>query len=71
MNKGLIQFIIILILTVIVLSLLGVSLSGLFNDKTLRENFAFLWHWTVYIWNTYVAGFVKDISATLKNAVQR
>lgn len=60
-NRGFISVIIIFILTVIILSLLGVSLSSLFNDRTLRENFVFLWHWVVYIWNTYVAHYARQI----------
>jgi len=46
---------IIIILSVIILSLLGVSLTSLFNDNTIRENFVFLWGgvkhlWVVYVW---------------------
>ena len=61
LNKGIIQFLVIVLLSVIVLSLLGVSLSSLFNDKTLRENFVFLWHWVVYVWDTYIAHYARQL----------
>jgi len=60
-NQGIVQFLIIVLLSVIVLSLLGVSLSSLFNDKTLRENFVFLWHWVVYVWDTYIAHYARQL----------
>ncbi|TSC73393.1 MAG: hypothetical protein G01um101470_119, partial [Parcubacteria group bacterium Gr01-1014_70] len=43
-NTGIIQLLIIIILSVVILSLLGVSLRALFTDQTLKENFVFLWN---------------------------
>ena len=55
MNKGFIQFLIILVLFIIILSLLGVSLGALFENKTLKDNFKFVWKSSVDIWNNYLA----------------
>ena len=41
-QKGFLQLIVILVLLVVILSLLGVSLSTLFENKTLQENFSFV-----------------------------
>lgn len=53
-NQGIIQLIIIILMFVIILSLLGVSLSTLFGNKTLRENFSFIWIWAKIVWNKYL-----------------
>ncbi|MDP2676614.1 MAG: hypothetical protein Q8O83_02940 [bacterium] len=54
MEKGIIQIVIIFILFIIVLSLLGVSLSSLTQNETLRNNFSFVWHWSSIVWNNYL-----------------
>ncbi|MBI4114915.1 MAG: hypothetical protein HY445_03675 [Candidatus Niyogibacteria bacterium] len=51
MQKGIIQIIIILLLFVVILSLLGVSLTSIMNNQTLRDNFQFIWKWALVIWN--------------------
>ncbi|KKU53149.1 MAG: hypothetical protein A3F26_02400 [Candidatus Ryanbacteria bacterium RIFCSPHIGHO2_12_FULL_47_12b] len=56
-SSGFIQLIVIIILFVVILSLLGVSISSLINDKTLQENFLFLWSGIVWFWNTYAHTF--------------
>lgn len=56
MKGGFIQIILIFILFIVILSLLGVSLSSLFNNQTLRDNFSFLWNWTGIVWNHYLKG---------------
>ncbi|TSC68144.1 MAG: hypothetical protein G01um101466_537 [Parcubacteria group bacterium Gr01-1014_66] len=53
-NAGIIQLLIIIILSVIILSLLGVSLRTLLTDQTLTENFIFLWDFVKHAWGTYV-----------------
>lgn len=53
-NQGIIQLIIIILMFVIILSLLGVSLSTLFGNKTLKENFSFIWKWTKIVWDKYL-----------------
>lgn len=54
-NQGFIQLIIIIALLVIILSLLGVSLSALFSNPVLQQNFGFLWNWMGNFWNNYLA----------------
>lgn len=41
-QHGFFQLIVILVLLIVILSLLGVSLSALFQNKTLQENFSFI-----------------------------
>ena len=53
-DKGFIQIIVIAVLLVIILSLLGVSLSSLFSNTVLRDNFGFLGKWIADIWNAYL-----------------
>ncbi len=60
-QKGIVQLLVIIVLFVIILSLLGVSISSLINDKTLRENFALLWKGVTWIWDQYLAEQVKTI----------
>ena len=55
MRKGFIQIIIIFVLLVIILSLLGVSLSTLFKNPILQENFGFIGDWIAWLWNTYLS----------------
>ena len=49
-NRGFFQLILILVLLVVILSLLGVSLSSLFENKTLQENFAFVGKGLTAVW---------------------
>ena len=56
---GFIQLIIIVILSVVVLSLLGVSISSLINNKTLRENFALLIKGSRWLWDNYLFAQIK------------
>lgn len=54
MDRGFIQLIIILLLSLIIISMLGVSVSSLINNKTLRENFSLLWQALVWLWQNYL-----------------
>ena len=70
-NRGFIQLIVILALVVVILSLLGVSLSNLFQNPTLKDNFSFIGNalnnlWSSWfgqtvgvVWN-FVWGFFRD-----------
>ena len=58
-NGGFVQLIIIIILSVVILSLLGVSISSLINNKTLRENFELLVKGVRWLWDNYLYAQVK------------
>ena len=60
-NKGIIQLLIIIVLSVVILSLLGVSLRALFTDQTLKENFIFLWGFLKHTWGTYGWPYVQTL----------
>lgn len=60
-NQGFIQLIIILVLSIVILSLLGVSVSSFLNDQTLRENFSFVRDLTKRLWNDYGLNYAKSI----------
>lgn len=70
-NRGIIQFLIIIILSVVILSLLGVSLGSLLNQKTLQENFAFLWQGAVFVWNNYAGGYILHLLELAKSAATK
>lgn len=55
-QQGIIQLIIILVLFIVILSLLGVSLSAVFQNKTLRGNFAFVWNAIEFVWQHWLKG---------------
>lgn len=57
-NQGFIQFIIIIVLSVVILSLLGVSIGSFISNTTLRENFAFLWKGIAWVWQNYIVGYL-------------
>lgn len=67
-KQGFIQIIIIAVLLVIILSLLGVSLSALFSNPILRDNFGFLGRWMAVLWDNYLSlpfEYIKDVWNTL------
>lgn len=59
MNRGFIQFIIILLLLLVIISLMGVSLLDIINDKLVRDNFSFVWNFSNWLWNNYLHSPVK------------
>ena len=61
MNQGFIQSIVIIILLLVIVSLLGVSLTSVFNDKTLQENFSFVGEGISTFWNTYGKEYVGKL----------
>jgi hypothetical protein len=67
-KQGFIQLILIIVLLVIILSLLGVSLSSLFSNPVLQQNFGFLWGWISRAWSNYLAvpfGYLWDAWVTM------
>lgn len=55
-KSGFIQLILILILFIVILSLLGISISSVFENKLVRDNFSFVWDWLDFIWQRWLAG---------------
>ncbi len=60
-TQGIVQLIIIVALSVIILSLLGVSLRALFTDQTLKENFIFVWDFLRHAWGIYVWPYIQSL----------
>ena len=54
MNQGFLRFIIVLIIFIIILSLLGVNLKGVFGHPLVRENFSFLYNAGKFIWESFL-----------------
>ena len=54
MKQGFIQFLVIIALLIVIMSLLGVNIASLLNNKTLRDNFSFIGGWIQYIWLQYL-----------------
>ncbi|MCH7883142.1 hypothetical protein IIA95_01875 [Patescibacteria group bacterium] len=55
-HQGFVQFIVIFVLLLVILSLLGVSLSSLLQNKTLKENFSFVFNFLRLAWEKWLAG---------------
>lgn len=68
-NQGFVQIIIIIALLVVILSLLGVSLSSLFSNPLLKENFGFIGVWLSNIWDNYLAASAHYLWNILKEVI--
>ena len=66
MNRGFIQLIIIIVLSVIILSLLGISIQSFVNNTTLHQNFTYLFAWIAWLWQTYIAHYFWAALNTLR-----
>ncbi|MEK7643251.1 MAG: hypothetical protein AAB372_02280 [Patescibacteria group bacterium] len=66
MERGFVQLIVIILLAIVILSLLGVQLSKLTDNPTLRDNLSFVWRWLIWIWEKIGPATVTNI----KNAFQ-
>jgi len=53
-QSGLIQWIILIIIAVLVLSYFGFSLRDLGEDETTQDNFSFITEWLSFIWENYL-----------------
>lgn len=62
-QQGLIRFLILLVIAVIVLSIVGVSLDEVFENKLVRSNFGFIFKWSRYIYDRFLE---KPISITIR-----
>ena len=60
-DQGFVQLIIIIVLSIVILSLLGVSISSFINNTTLRENFSLFWHGIVWVWQNYIAPYLQPV----------
>lgn len=55
-ENGFIQLVIIFLLLIVIISLLGVSLSSLIQNETLKENFGIVGGWVEWVWNNILKG---------------
>ncbi|MDP3785016.1 MAG: hypothetical protein Q8R12_02980 [bacterium] len=69
MERGFIQLIVILALVLVILSLLGISLSALFQNKALKDNFSFTFSGVEYLWTNYLARPAKIIGGTFLDLI--
>ena len=60
-DQGFVQLIIIIVLSIVILSLLGVSISSFINNTTLRENFSLFWHGIVWVWQNYIGAYISPV----------
>ena len=70
-NQGFIQLIVIFLLIIVILSLLGVSLSSLFQNKTLQENFSFIGVGLGYAWDQWLEKPVAAVKDVIMNGFIR
>ncbi len=66
-KRGFIQILIILVLLIVIISLLGVSLGELFSNKTLKDNFSYVFGGINFVWENYLLAPVKIIFGTFKD----
>ncbi|MBI2175682.1 MAG: hypothetical protein HYU35_03055 [Parcubacteria group bacterium] len=69
-QQGFFQLIVIVLIFIIILSLFGVSLTSLFNNKTIRENFSVLWNGISYIWNTFLSAPVRILGRLIFDSIK-
>lgn len=55
-QSGIIQWIILIVVAVLVLSYFGFNLRQLGEDETTQDNFSFIWEWTTFVWENYLQG---------------
>jgi len=55
-QSGLIQWIILIVIAILILSYFGFSLRDLGDDPTTQDNFAFVVEWLKIIWVDYLRG---------------
>lgn len=53
-ENGFAQIIIIIVMSLVILSLLGVDLAGFFKNETLKNNFKFFLEFLKNIWSNYL-----------------
>ena len=54
-NTGLIKFILLVIILIIVLSYFNIDIRGIIEAPQTKENFGYLWGWSVFIWSEYLS----------------
>ena len=62
-NKGILRFIILVIIGIVILSYFGFNLQNIFESDTSKSNFGYVWHFVSYVWNTFLvtpATFIWD-----------
>lgn len=73
-EKGLVQMIVIIVLTIVILSLLGISLKGLFDklaaNETLGENFSYVWNWLKDFFNKYLGQYFHSFKDFIVNSLK-
>lgn len=53
-QQGLIQWIILIVIAVLILSYFGISLREVGEDETTQDNFSFITEWLSVIWQDYL-----------------
>ena len=51
-----VRLVLLIIVALAVLSYFGVSVRGVVESDMFRENFAYAWNWTEYLWENHLAG---------------
>ncbi|MFH0846140.1 MAG: hypothetical protein V1851_01930 [Patescibacteria group bacterium] len=79
-QRGLVNWIIIIIIAIIVLSYFGFDIRAIIEDDNTQNNVGYVWGGVVYVWETYLSGpfdylwndiFIDLIWDTFIDAMQR
>lgn len=72
-ERGFVQTIVILVLVIVILSLLGISIKGIFDklaeNQVLGENFTYVWNWTKGVFSKYFFDHVVDFKNFIINLI--
>lgn len=53
-NRGLIYFLILLLIALIILGYYGISVRQAVQNPTTQDNISYTWNGAVYVWDTYL-----------------
>lgn len=53
-QKGLIKFIILIIIGILVLSYFSIDIRGIVESEQSQSNFQYVWGWVVFVWAEYL-----------------
>ena len=70
-DRGIIQLLIILVLAVVIISLLGVKLGEVFQNKVLQDNFSFVFRAAKFVWENYLQRPARIIVQTFAQLIWR
>ena len=60
-KKGFVKEILLVIITVIILSYLGINIKNILDSESVKNNFLYIWELLIYIFDNYIVGAIIKI----------